>query len=74
MQAHVLWSASQVFHNPGHEGGIYLHRSQLVTQQSWTDGVKCTGEVKEHDPHSTRWLIQVSKYPVERVDDFDVEV
>ena len=31
--------------------------------------VKCTGEVKKHNPHSARWLVQVGVDMVEQVDD-----
>ena len=51
LKAHILWSASQVIHNPGH----------------W-NGVKCTGEVKKHNPHSARWLVQVGVHTVEQAD------
>ena len=44
-QAHVLWSASEVVHNPGHKGRIHLHRCQLDTQKSRPDGVESTGEI-----------------------------
>jgi len=69
MHAHILWSASQVVDNPGHEEGIDLNHSQLVTQTSLTDGVKCTRELKQHDPHSARKFIRVSIYLVGQVDD-----
>ena len=31
-QVHVLWSASEVIHNPGHKGGIHQHHRQFVIQ------------------------------------------
>ena len=68
-QAHVLWSASEVVHNPGHKGRIHQHRRQLVTQQSRPDGIESTGEVKECDPHSAPRLVQVSVDMVQQVND-----
>lgn len=46
-EVYILWSASQVVHKPGHEGSIHLHCSQLLTHQSWTNGVKGTGGAKK---------------------------
>ncbi|KAI3374072.1 hypothetical protein L3Q82_022644, partial [Scortum barcoo] len=38
-------------------------------QQPGLDGVECTGEIKEHDPHSASSLLQVSEGGVKEVDD-----
>ena len=65
----VLWSASEVIHNPGHKGGIHQHRHQLVTQWSRPDGIESTGEVKESDPHSAPWPVQVGVDMVQQLDD-----
>jgi len=46
-QSDILWSACEVVSHPGDGGGVDPQHPQLLTQQQWLDGVKCTGGVKE---------------------------
>ncbi|KAI4885457.1 hypothetical protein NFI96_014405 [Prochilodus magdalenae] len=46
-------SASEVISNPGDQVQIDLLPCQLVSQLEGLNGVKGTGEIKEHDSHST---------------------
>lgn len=40
----------------------------LITQDSRTDGVECTGQVEKHDPHSADGLVQIGLDMIEKVD------
>ena len=41
---------------------------QALIQLSWPKSVKCTGEVREHDPHSACWLVKEVMDLVEQLD------
>lgn len=49
----------QVVHSPACVVLVHSCVLQLAPGESWLDGIKGTGEVKEHDPHSAPGLLQV---------------
>ncbi len=67
--SNILWSTSQVVHNPGHQGGVYLHRCQLAPLQGRPDVVERIGDIKEHNSHSATWPVQVSIGTLKQEDD-----
>ncbi|KAI3371773.1 hypothetical protein L3Q82_024329 [Scortum barcoo] len=69
LHPHKLWSVCEVVQNPCSEVMIQPQLAAACPQQPGLDGVECTGEIKEHDPHSASSLLQVSEGGVKEVDD-----
>ncbi|XP_076613558.1 receptor expression-enhancing protein 5 isoform X2 [Chaetodon auriga] len=49
----------KVVSNPGDSGRVDFRHLQHLTQEQRLNGITCTGEIKESDPHSTAATIQV---------------
>lgn len=64
MHVYMLPSVRQTAHNPEDQRGIHLHHSKLLCQWSRPDGTVSSGKVRECDPHSACWLVQVSIHSI----------
>lgn len=69
LQSHKLWSVCQVVIDPGDCWGLHLCLLEILTKQIRLNCVKCTGEIKEHDPRSAACFVQMTVGWLKQVDD-----
>ena len=69
LSPHILWPVGKVVEDLGHDMLVHPLWAPACPQKCRLYGVKSTGEIIEHDPHSCSRLFQLRQWSVQEEDD-----